>query len=112
MHKCTLLQLAPAATDTASEWVLAKWQATEHQPVVASFLNSLKVSTTSLRVLSCQVLNLNVPQMLQVGHIFAWVDNQADGKLCLGNALQSQPDKALYFVRDTEHLVLPDNIQA
>ena len=29
----------------------------------------------------------------------------------LSTSLQTQPDKALFFTRDTERLILPDNIQ-
>lgn len=47
----------------------------------------------------------------QVAQVFAWLDKLADDKLMLSTSLQTQPDKALFFTRDTERLILPDNIQ-
>lgn len=48
---------------------------------------------------------------MQVAQVFAWLDKLADDKLMLSTSLQTQPDKALFFTRDTERLILPDNIQ-
>ncbi|KAL0040883.1 hypothetical protein WJX79_008591 [Trebouxia sp. C0005] len=79
--------LAPNTADSA-EWVVTKWDAAEHLPVIESFLSSLKVA-----------------------QVFAWLDKLADDKLMLSTSLQTQPDKALFFTRDTERLILPDNIQ-
>jgi len=47
----------------------------------------------------------------QVAQVFVWLDKLADDKLMLSTSLQTQPDKALFFTRDTERLILPDNIQ-
>lgn len=49
--------------------------------------------------------------LLQVAQFFAWVDNLSEGKLCVSTTLQTQADRALYFTRDTERLILPGNIQ-
>lgn len=48
---------------------------------------------------------------MQVAQVFAWLDKLADDKLMLSTSLQTQPDKALFFTRDTKRLILPDNIQ-
>lgn len=48
---------------------------------------------------------------MQITQIFAWVDKLADDRLMLTASLQAQPEKALYFARDTERLILADNIQ-
>ena len=48
---------------------------------------------------------------MQVAQVFAWLDKLADDKLMLSTSLQTQPDKALFFTRNIERLILPDNIQ-
>ena len=48
---------------------------------------------------------------MQVAQIFAWLDKLAGDKLMLSTSLQTQPEKALFFAKDTERLILPDNIQ-
>lgn len=41
-HLLRAVQLAPNTADSA-EWVVTKWDAAEHLPVIESFLSSLKV---------------------------------------------------------------------
>ena len=48
---------------------------------------------------------------MQVAQIFVWLDKLTDDKLMLSTSLQAQPEKTLFFARDTERLILPDNIQ-
>ena len=48
---------------------------------------------------------------MQITQIFAWVDKIAGDRLVLSTNLQAQPEKALYFARDPERLILADNIQ-
>ena len=48
---------------------------------------------------------------MQVTQIFAWVDKLVEDRLMLSTSLQAQPEKALYFARDAERLILADNIQ-
>ena len=48
---------------------------------------------------------------MQVAQIFVWLDKLADDKLMLSTSLQAQSEKALFFARDIERLILPDNIQ-
>ena len=52
-----------------------------------------------------------VASHMQVAQIFAWLDKLAGDKLMLSTSLQTQPEKALFFAKDTERLILPDNIQ-
>ena len=48
---------------------------------------------------------------MQITQIFAWVDNTAGDCLMVSASLQAQPEKALYFARDPERLILAENIQ-
>jgi len=43
-HLLRAVQLAPNTADSA-EWIVTKWDAAEHLPVIQSFLSSLKVRT-------------------------------------------------------------------
>jgi hypothetical protein len=109
-HRLHAVQLAPNTADSA-EWVATKWDAAEHLPVIQSFLSSLKVRTffcSSYHFVSLFTIFLAI---MQVAQVFAWLDKLADDKLMLSTSLQTQPDKALFFTRDTERLILPDNIQ-
>ena len=55
--------------------------------------------------------NSNPVSYLQCTQIFVWVDKLTDDRLMLSPSLQAQPEKALYFARDSERLILADNIQ-
>ncbi len=49
--------------------------------------------------------------VMQVGHLFACVEDQAPNKLVLTTSIPASYSKVLYFVRNVEQMVLPETIQ-